>query len=593
MLDGLVFRHLLVDLVRLAFALVIVASLLPIGFLVRRLWGGRPSFLFDIGIGFGVVAALLRCLAALGFANRVGVLTLMAVVVIAGLASVPAIVAAVAEKPRDCDAADGEAERGRWWLALVIALPALVMALAPPASFDELAYHLRIPEVALHTGNWQLDLANSATFYPSATEAIYLPALALEPSGVSAKVIHFLFFLLLLVTVGRIAERLSITTDSLSPFTLHPSLFSGHARNLTILMIATVPALGIAGGWALADASLLFLLACTALALLEGEPSDALVLLGCAAAVKYSALLFGLPLLVLALRRRDALRGLIAGVVIALPWYIANALATGNPFYPMLSSSANAAWMAGQSRLAYLTRPEGLDNDLGGLLLIVMLVLVLFALTRRELRIPAIVTLAMVAVVVPFLPAGRVLLPAVVAILVVAACVLARFPFLGTAFAGIFVIRGLLVIAGHNALFFSPAPVVAGLQSEAVYVERNAPFVSLFRQLAGALPPDASVLVVGEPRLFGFPARTSGAGLPDPPAIRPFVGAGGDLSQRLRSAGFTYVLVGVETLNGKTTMQGRRRDLELTPAERAALDQLMSAAEPVARTSELSLVRLR
>src|ERR1700682_34923 len=170
--------------------------------------------------------------------------------------------------------------------------------------------------------------------------------LALDASGVTAKLIHFLFFLILLTTVGRITARLSRTTESgtaepLSPFTLHSSLFSGHARNVAILIIGSVPALGIASGWALADAPLLFLLACAALALLEGKRSDALALLGCAAAVKYSALLFGLPLLVLALRRRDALRGLIAGVVIALPWYVANAVATGNPFYPMLSSNTN------------------------------------------------------------------------------------------------------------------------------------------------------------------------------------------------------------------------------------------------------------
>lgn len=600
MLDGLVFRHLLVDLSRLTWALLIVASLLPVGRVVRRLWGAPENSLFDIGIGCGVVGALLRCLAALGFAHRSGVLALMGLVLIAGLASVPAVVRNIREKRHDVGQ-DGETGHDRWWLALVIALPALVMALAPPASFDELAYHLRVPEVALQTGSWPLDLANSATFYPSATEALYLPALALDPSGVTAKVIHFLFFLLLLTAAGRIAAKLSDSPEALSPFTLHSSPFtesarsspfSEHARNITILMIGSVPALGIAGGWALADAPLLFLLACAALALLEDKNSDAVAMLGCAAAVKYSALLFGLPLLVLALRRRDALRGMVAGGVIALPWYVTNVVATGNPIYPMLSSSANAAWMAGQSRLAYLTRPEGLDNDLGGLLLLVMLALVLFALTRRELRIPAIVALAMVAVVVPFLPTGRVLLPAVVAVLVVAACMLVRLPFLGTAVAGIFVIRGLLVIAGHNALFFSPAPVVAGLQSETEYVEHNAPLVSLYRQLAGALPVDASVLVVGEPRLFGFPARTSGAGLPDPPAIRPFVAAGGDLAQRLRAAGFSHVLVGIEPLNGKTTMQGRRRDIALTPEESAALEKLMLTSETLARTEEVCLLKL-
>ncbi|HKB47375.1 MAG TPA: hypothetical protein VKC57_06740, partial [Ktedonobacterales bacterium] len=215
MLDGLVFRHLFVDLLRLALALLIVASLRPIGALVRLLWRERGGFLFDIGVGFGVVAALLRCLAALGFAHRAGVLTVMAVVLVASIPRARALLSA-RRTPESVEIeAYGEVrESRRWWLALGIAVPALMMALTPPVSFDELAYHLRLPEVALQTGGWPLDLANSATFYPSATEAIYLPALALDPSGVTAKLIHFLFFLLLLTAVGRIVKRLSSPTQS-------------------------------------------------------------------------------------------------------------------------------------------------------------------------------------------------------------------------------------------------------------------------------------------------------------------------------------------------------------------------------------------
>ncbi len=173
----------------------------------------------------------------------------------------------------------------------------------------------------------------------------------------------------------------------------------------------------------------------------------------------------------------------------------------------------------------------------------------------------------MIAVVIPFHPAGRVLLPAVVAVLVVAAGELARIPA-GGVLVALFVIRGLAVIAGHNALFFNPAPVAAGLESEDAYIERNAPFRSFYRKLS--LPPDARVLVVSEPRLFDFPARTSGAGLPDPPAIRPFVAAGGDLSQRLRAAGFTHVFVNLAPLNGATTLVNRRRDIALTVDARSS-----------------------
>jgi hypothetical protein len=546
MLDGVVLRHLALDLYRSVLAALLLGACLPVGAWVRRAWGGRTEPLFDLGVGFGVVAALLRLLAFLGVATRAGVLTLMAIVMIGGVATAPRLVSRWRE--------GRQPEKGTPLWALAIAVPALLMALAPPASFDELSYHLRVPQVALHTGSWPLDAANSATSYPSATEALYLPALALDPSGIVAQLVHFAFFVLLLLAVGRLAGMYAI------------------------LLVGSLPALGIAGGWALADAPLLFLLACAAIALRDGERSDAVALLGCAAAVKLSALLFGLPLAALALRR-DAWRGFAGGLLVAAPWYVTHRVTV---------SGANLRW--DQSWLAYFTRPEGLDNDIGGPLLFVMLALALFALRRAESRAPAVVAIAMIAVVTPFHPAGRVLLPPVVAVLVVAAGELARMR-MGGVLAALFVVRGLAVIAGHNALFFNPAPVAVGLESEDTYIERNAPCRAFYRKLT--LPPDARVLVVGEPRLFDFPAPTSGAGLPDPPAIRPFVAAGGDLSQRLRAAGFTHVFVDLAPLNGATTMVNRRQDIAVTPDERRALEALMHASQPVARTGERWLLKLR
>ena len=65
--------------------------------------------------------------------------------------------------------------------------------------------------------------ANSATFYPSATEALYLPALALDPSGIVAKLVHCVFFVLLLMAVGRLAGTWAV------------------------LLVGSIPALAIAG----------------------------------------------------------------------------------------------------------------------------------------------------------------------------------------------------------------------------------------------------------------------------------------------------------------------------------------------------------
>jgi len=173
---------------------------------------------------------------------------------------------------------------------------------------------------------------------------------------------------------------------------------------------------------------------------------------------------------------------------------------------------------------------------------------------------------------VPFVPAGRVLLPAVVAVLIVAAC--------GARTVSLFLVprsrasssfEGLLVIAGHNALFFSPRAGRGWAWQKRECLRGAQRSVGLpLSPIGGSLPPRRFRARRSASRVSSAFRRGRAAPVCPirPPSVR-FVAAGGDLAQRLRAAGFSHVLVGLGPLNGKTTMQGRRRDIELTPAERA------------------------
>ncbi|HKD20038.1 MAG TPA: hypothetical protein VKG23_19455, partial [Thermoanaerobaculia bacterium] len=512
--DRLVLAHAALQIVRMAFAVAVFAALRVLGHFVSRRLLTAPldplaRALLEIAVGFAAYATVVRLAAAAGLVSEWLVLTLLLIPLVLA-ARRPALLRIEGE--RVCGG-------GSRWLRLGVlglALLPLPMALAPAVSLDALTYQLRMPEIALRTGSWALDLLDSPTFFPAATQSLYLPALAFDGSGVSAQLIHYGFFLLTLVALKAVAERLDRTA---SPW-------------WASLLFAAIPAAGIVAGWSWSDMPLCFALVAAGLALTYAEGAGAIVVVALAASIKYSGLLLGIPLLACVPRadrgpsrlRRWSI-GAVLGLVVLLPWYGANFLATGNPVYPLLQSVFRGArtaegnllhWAgAGQAHgLAgwwqYVAAPSTLDGDIGGLGMCALLaVSLLHGLRRRGLRAASAVVLGGVVALAPFEPSPRILLPVLAGACAVAAVSLGDWEVAGRrrwpkAIAAILAARGGILVAAHNALFFNPLPAAAGIESSPAYVARNFPPARLYER-AAALPDDAVVLAVGEPRLFGFP----------------------------------------------------------------------------------------
>ena len=362
--------------------------------------------------------------------------------------------------------------------------------------------------------------------------------------------------------------------------------------------------------------TLCFTLLASGLALAHAAIGPGLALLGLAAAIKYSGLLLAIPLaaaaVVIGLRARrigPLLAGAGAAGLVAAPWYLSNWTRVGNPVYPLLprlfGGPVEAAdrllnWSASsrQSWAAYALRPDSLDADLGGGLLLLAFVGALFyaAATRRHLGIVAVV-LSGFGLLLPFAPSARILLPAAAG-----ACLLvgfaadawrreagARWPF---ALVALTSVRGAVLVAAHNAFFFNPVPCAVGIEKQEDYRARNFPPAPLFERADARLPAGARVLACGESRLFRFPRPTTAPSQADPPALRPFVRSARpeEALALLRGGGVTHLLVSLDAL--RPAKDAGASPLGLSSVERATLSWLVEHGQTLDRQGGLLLLGL-
>jgi len=579
-LDVLIARHLLIQAGRVGLALLLLLILGALGArLLRRVSISDPSerLVFNVAAGFAVYQFVVRSLAELPVTSPLGIALIVA-----------ALAAAGSWRAWMADLRALRLPWSPWWIAvLLLALPALLMALAPAVSRDAMIYHLRYPEMTLAAGTWMYDPANSSSFYPAAMGTLYLPALAADPNGVVAQLVNFGLFGLAIVAIAAVARRLGAATGA-------PAA----------VLFAATPIIAVVAGWAWADVGLVLALVVAALAVVSGVPLLALVFLGLAASIKYSAFLAGAPLFIAAvavLIRRRAFRELAAGVLLAAlvasPWYVTNVVRTGNPMYPLGSHDrptgrAIATWSATpeQSWLdvwsGYFLRPQTLDEDVGGILFLVVAVIGwIGGFLRKELRVASSIVLAMWIVHLPLTTAMRLLMPAVTASLVLAGVVLERDRWRSVLIA-LFAIRGAAVTAAHNAHFLNPVPAAAGVETEQSYVLRNFRPAALFERARTRLPPDARVVAINEVRLFRFPRLVSTSRIWDPPLIRRFLGSDANATvARLRAAGVTHLLIGAKPVE-------RGAGFALTRNEEAVVRAVVRASRLVDREGDVALFEL-
>jgi 4-amino-4-deoxy-L-arabinose transferase-like glycosyltransferase len=228
-------------------------------------------------------------------------------------------------------------------LLLVIAASCLFAllrnGLLPPVSYDEVAYHLGIPQIYIQQGSISYIPFIPYSNWPLETEMLFLLALLVKAETLTHLVTWATLLLtcLGLVSFGRylISLRIGLAAAAIFSSTIMVTSLSGTAL---IEMPLT---------WA-------FFLSVAFFMLWLREKQDrywilSAVLAGLAASTKFNAAvmaaILGLLVLAVTLYRRQGLRvavrrfagfGLIAFLVVS-PWYVKSWLQTGNPLWPFFS----------------------------------------------------------------------------------------------------------------------------------------------------------------------------------------------------------------------------------------------------------------
>jgi hypothetical protein len=216
-------------------------------------------------------------------------------------------------------------------LAALVAVGALSLfaTLAPPTSMDAGVYHLRLPQQFLQAGGWVAPETFVSSF-PLYVEMLFGEGLVLG-GGTFAALIHWSLGIAALAAAGAWARRLGGS-----------GLWAAVALGASALFVWEATSAFVDLGAALfASLALLW-------ALEADSGASAVVLAGLFAGLAAGSKLTGAAMAAMAgmaaaltvwpdrgrgVRRLLAIGGL--SLVVALPWYVRNALATGNPFFPV------------------------------------------------------------------------------------------------------------------------------------------------------------------------------------------------------------------------------------------------------------------
>lgn len=328
----------------------------------------RPldELLFSVPIGAGVLAVTILLLGAAGGLTRPLLLLVLAGAAVLArreLAQLPRLVAdGFAQARRDA----GGSELGLLGALALAAATAflLIFALAPPADWDTLMYHIRVPAQYLEQGRIYLPEDNLRASYVNVIHMLYLPLLAVGSQSGPA-VLSACFAALLGIAVFNCGGRFFPgVTGSLSVTLLWGTT--------TLLIVAITPRTDV-------TLALFTFLAHYALlvALAAGRDRRPLYLagaiLGLAVGVKYHALpyivaLFPLVLWIAYAPTRQAaatLRPLAIFAVLAaagaFPWLLKNWLLLRAPIYPVLAEPLLEPWLV--PFFGSRTVPASVDPD--------------------------------------------------------------------------------------------------------------------------------------------------------------------------------------------------------------------------------------
>jgi hypothetical protein len=451
----------------------------------------------------------------------------------------------------------------QWWpiqhaaTILLLFLPILVLAQAPPSSLDELAYHLAIPHTWLLEGR-AVDLPLiSHSYFPLGIESADMPLLAtLGPlgGGIASHVLHLLAAIATAVVIQRRTQSLLVTAA-----------------------IITTPALLITAGWSLVDFPLLGI---CAVLFEEDDPRTIAAALGAGLLTKYTFIPFAL--IVLLVTRRW--RGVALGAAIGSVFFIRNLILTRNPIAPFLQPGApHVVGYRGASFLSdYVFDPRFLDEALGASLLTTAALATTVTAGALALAGVALFLLA---------PSSRLLIP-----FFGTAALTARpdRPWLRALIAIAVALQLTLVVVYVERT--GAFGLISGRVSDEEYLRKSRRPYDAVAWLNQTLPPASRTLVIGLNETYWFERPVRGAGNFDGERVSRYLEAPTPDALRLRLAkdGITHVAVFSLPLPTEVARKVEERQTTLSPAARRSVAELLDRyAGSVSARGEVTLFALR
>lgn len=308
----------------------------------RLAMGGRwfssrlESVVFRFGVGAALLSGLVFVLGLAGFLTRPFLLAILAGGLLGALSR-------GAHFPRLPPIGRPVRVAGVL-LALVLSTPVLLQPLYPPVDWDATSYHLAAANLYLKAHALAVTTYLRYPVFPQLQEMLFTLALGLV-DDVAAHLVSFSLWIGCATIVFALGRRLGDRHAAI----LATALWIGGPTGMTSGSIGYV------------DIGLAFFVGAAVLAWVafaqEGRRrwvalSGALA--GCAAATKYSGLFFAGALAVATLayakrgtRVRATALFLAMAAVPALPWYLRNAIVSGDPLFPFLGRwLANRFWNA-------------------------------------------------------------------------------------------------------------------------------------------------------------------------------------------------------------------------------------------------------
>jgi hypothetical protein len=502
---------------------------------------------------------------------------------------------------------------------IAIILPLIfsfLLTLVPPfEAFDALLYHLAEPAKVLQQGGLR-PVDNAPFWFPNITENVYLWALGMGTER-AAQIIHLAWGTLAALLLWHWAVR----------------VWDIEIGKKSLLLLAAIPSLPMLASWAYADMALVYY-AIAALYVITSHYLQqhsawlyaAGVFTGLAMGVKYTSFVLPLACGLLLLFRRpfrnafySAAQFSLIALLIALPWYVRNAVMMGNPFYPFVfggrywdgflsdwyaDAGTGIGWNALQISLLPLNTILGhhdvtfSDGRTGPLFLILapFALWILLSRTRRDsakgwslLAIGIFSLLSFIAWTLGVINSSalwqaRLLFPALILFAIPTALGWESLKAFDTSKMRIsFLLNVLIAIVIALTLFDTgifvlqrnPLAVAFGAQSRERYIERVNPSYAALMKIMDQLPLNAYVYSIFEPRSYDLPRSIQ----PDP-ILYNFAHdhyrfhTSSKIVGHWKSEGYTHILIYERGLQFMTETRPDRMTSEVQEAFRETIQSL-------------------